>query len=209
MPYAFFSIALSVGPITMELPPGPIMGAVNDLSEQWVMDFGLPGPDAGKGGKHVILPPGYKGEAPAPGRSTGLVYGIRPAAYSTAKSYKLTVPLPAPAKLFWSVTIYDPETRSEIQTDQSKAALRSLVELKDMGSAQSVDLYFGPEAPTFAGSMLRGATDAPMRSLAIPMRCRCQGLWLLEPAGLAAVHNVPWKRHKKLTSEQAPKRGGS
>jgi hypothetical protein len=34
------------------------------------------------------------------------------------KSYKLTVPLPVPGKLFWSVTIYDPETRSEIQTDQ-------------------------------------------------------------------------------------------
>ncbi len=25
----------------------------------------LPGPDAGKGGKHLILPPGYKGEVPA------------------------------------------------------------------------------------------------------------------------------------------------
>jgi hypothetical protein len=29
------------------------------------MDMGLPGPDAGKGGKHLILPPGYKGEVPA------------------------------------------------------------------------------------------------------------------------------------------------
>ena len=27
--------------------------------------MGLPGPDAGKGGKHLILPPGYKGEVPA------------------------------------------------------------------------------------------------------------------------------------------------
>jgi hypothetical protein len=31
-----------------------------------------------------------------------------------------------PAKLFWSITIYDAETRSEIATDQNKAALRSL-----------------------------------------------------------------------------------
>jgi hypothetical protein len=35
-----------------------------------------------------------------------------------------------PASLFWSVTVYDPDTRSEIQTDQGKAALLSLFELK-------------------------------------------------------------------------------
>jgi hypothetical protein len=55
--------------------------------------------------------------------------------------------VPVPAKLFWSVTIYNPETRSEIQTDQGKAALRSLVELKDLGDAKSIDLYFGPKIP--------------------------------------------------------------
>ena len=63
-----------------------------------------------------------------------------------SKTYRLRVPLPVPAKLFWSVTIYDPDTRSEIQTKQRKAALRSLVELKDL-SGDSVDLYFGPKAP--------------------------------------------------------------
>ena len=63
------------------------------------------------------------------------------------KSYKLTVPLPVPARLFWSVTVYDAQTRSQVQTDEAKAALRSLFELKDLGDAQSVDLYFGPSAP--------------------------------------------------------------
>ena len=29
------------------------------------MDMGLPGPDAGKGGRHRLLPPGYEGEVPA------------------------------------------------------------------------------------------------------------------------------------------------
>jgi hypothetical protein len=52
-----------------------------------------------------------------------------------------------PARLFWSVTVYDPETRSQITTAQDKAALRSLFELKDLGDAKSVDLYFGPKAP--------------------------------------------------------------
>ncbi len=61
-------------------------------------------------------------------------------------TYKLTVPLPVPGKLFWSVTVYDTDSRSQIQTDQKKAALRSLFELKDASRA-SVDLYFGPNAP--------------------------------------------------------------
>jgi hypothetical protein len=62
-------------------------------------------------------------------------------------TYKLPVPLPVPAGLFWSVTAYDAATRSEVQTRQDKAALRSLFELKDVGDAKSVDLYFGPKAP--------------------------------------------------------------
>jgi len=61
-------------------------------------------------------------------------------------SYRLTVPLPVPGKLFWSVTVYDMDTRSQIQTAQNRAALRSLFELTDL-SGDSVDLRFGPEAP--------------------------------------------------------------
>jgi hypothetical protein len=34
-----------------------------------------------------------------------------------------------------------------VQTDQNKAALRSLFELKDAASSPSVDLYFGPSPP--------------------------------------------------------------
>jgi hypothetical protein len=64
------------------------------------------------------------------------------------KTYKLSVPQPVPQKLFWSVTVYDAATRSQIQTDQDKAALRSLVELKDVPKTGTTDLYFGPKAPT-------------------------------------------------------------
>lgn len=68
------------------------------------------------------------------------------------KTYKLTVPLPVPAKLFWSVTVYDNQTRSLIQTDQNKAALRSLFEIKNV-SGQTADLYFGPRAPVDKGKL--------------------------------------------------------
>jgi len=337
-PYAGANIDLTSGPIVVELRPGPFMCVVNDLNQRYVMDMGLPGPDAGKGGKHLILPPGYKSEVPS-GYFTGMpttnrallmlraipphgdkeaaidmlksaklyplnkpadwpeltwlaignrsedftpvrwernldywkqlhelidgeppyeayrmnygelarlgiekgkpfapdarMKGILERAARTAnaqmrvqsfadrrpdriawpdrkwewatlrpengtfdlpthkdlgarekwfyqaqiespamfrrtaaagslywlgtrdstgrfldgsKTYKLTVPLPAPAKLFWSITIYDPESRSEIQTDQGKAALRSLFELKGT-SGSAVELYFGPGAP--------------------------------------------------------------
>jgi hypothetical protein len=49
----------------VELPEGPLIGVANDLNFRWVIDMGLPGPDAGKGGKHIILGPAYKAEVPA------------------------------------------------------------------------------------------------------------------------------------------------
>ena len=61
------------------------------------------------------------------------------------RTYRLTVPLPVPGRLFWSLTVYDAEKRSEIQTDRNRAALRSLFELADAAGDPSVDLYFGPD----------------------------------------------------------------
>jgi hypothetical protein len=339
-PYAAIPLDLSAGPMTIELPPGPLIGVFNDLNFRWIMDMGVPGPDAGKGGKHVILPPGYTGQVPdgyyAGQATTNRVFGIvrsmpvggdeaaalarfptitvkplnAPAGWTPptwtnvsdrafdatplqwettlkfwemlhsiidseppheplrayygelaalgivkgrpfapdarmqdilvhaaetanaqmrvqsladrrpdrivwsdrkswewvtlrpengtfdaptyvdldaretwfwqatfespamfrrkagggsvywfaardaagayldgGKSYKLSLPEPVPASFFWSVTVYDPNTRSEIQTDQRKAALRSLFELRDQAGGQSVDLFFGPTAP--------------------------------------------------------------
>jgi thiaminase (transcriptional activator TenA) len=36
----------------------------HDLNQRWVLDMGLPGPDAGKGGTHVICGPGFTGDIP-------------------------------------------------------------------------------------------------------------------------------------------------
>ncbi len=335
--YAGLPLDLTDGPVVIEVPAGPIMSAVNDMNQLWVMDIGMPGPDKGKGGKHIILPPNYTGKIPegyyvgksttnhilvllraipldnnpetgeklmrsikvyplgqpaselgwvklndkpanftpvpfeqgigywerlarfineepanpeyrtwygelaelgiekgkpfnpdtrlksilekaavsgnaimrvqafADRRETRIVWKDRqwewavlryadgkfdtenyvdlyarekwfyqaqiesPAMFNRApgagslywlglkdkagayldgsKTYKLNVPLPVPGKLFWSITIYDNETRSEIAAEQNKAALRSLFELKDK-TGLSVDLYFGPKAPT-------------------------------------------------------------
>jgi hypothetical protein len=337
-PYGGMLLDLNVGPLVIEIPPGPLLGAVLDINQRWVADMGVPGPDGGKGGKHLLLPPGYEGDVPdgyhvARATSFQVIAGMRalpeagdvqgaikrlqtikvhpldtatpwtaptwidqtpmpqdqtptkiedtleywqmlheivnaepplqdershygdlaalgivkgqpfnpdermkgileqaakqgsaqmrvesfadqrpdrmvwpdrqwqwaalrfengtwdtadyrdthaadkwfyqaiatspamfrrdPAAGSLywlglhdkggdyldgGKSYKLSVPLPVPNRLFWSVTVYDAETRSQIQTDQAKAALRSLFELKNL-TGESVDLYFGPDEP--------------------------------------------------------------
>lgn len=337
-PYAPLLMDLKDGPMVVEMPPGPLICVAMDINQRWVADMGIPGPDAGKGGKHMLLPPGYKGDIPAgyhsatatsyrmlvgirslpvngdvagaieriktvkvhplkqtrewrepqwldltpppqdttplawednlqywkeldevvqseplfPGyhdhygelaalgiakgkpfapddrmkrileaaakagcaqmrvesfaddRSDRIVWpnrkwewaalrfedgdfnttnyadlyardkwffqaiGASPAMFrrdagagslywlglrdSTGayldggKTYKLTVPQPVPGKLFWSVTVYDAGTRSQVATDQEKAALRSMFELKDKMTGNSLDLYFGPKA---------------------------------------------------------------
>jgi hypothetical protein len=53
------------GPIVIEIPPGPITAAANDMNQLYIMDMDIPGPDKGKGGKHVILPPDFKGTVPS------------------------------------------------------------------------------------------------------------------------------------------------
>jgi hypothetical protein len=63
------------------------------------------------------------------------------------RTYRMTVPLPVPASLFWSVTCYDSQTRSEVQASQEQAALRSLFEDLNRSGASEVDLWFGPHQP--------------------------------------------------------------
>jgi len=61
--YSWAWINLSKGPLVLEVPP-KVLGAINDMWYRWVIDLGITGPDKGRGGKYLILPPGYKGKAP-------------------------------------------------------------------------------------------------------------------------------------------------
>lgn len=63
------------GPMVIEVPPG-LQGIIDDFFQRpipsegeidgrkWAGDVGLPGPDKGKGGKYLILPPDYTGDIP-------------------------------------------------------------------------------------------------------------------------------------------------
>ena len=73
-----------------------------------------------------------------------------------ARDYRLSIPLPVPGSLFWSITIYDAETRSQVQAPQGRAALRSLFELRDLPGSGTAELRFGPSAPAVgAGAWLQ------------------------------------------------------
>jgi hypothetical protein len=64
-PYATGVLDLkTMGPTVIELPPGPYIALVDDHHQRWVMDMGIPGPDAGRGGKHLLMPPGDAGHGP-------------------------------------------------------------------------------------------------------------------------------------------------
>ena len=51
------------GPTVIEVPPG-MLGFLDDSWQRFVGNIGITGPDRGKGGKYLVLPPGYSGEAP-------------------------------------------------------------------------------------------------------------------------------------------------
>jgi len=52
------------GPTVIEIPPQTGPGTVNDAYFRFVIDTGAPGPDRGKGGKYLILPPDFEGDVP-------------------------------------------------------------------------------------------------------------------------------------------------
>ena len=64
---AFYDMK-DVGPIVLEIPPaegGSINGNIVNVWQMPLEDAGPSGPDAGKGGKYLILPPGRSAQAPA------------------------------------------------------------------------------------------------------------------------------------------------
>ena len=64
-----------------------------------------------------------------------------------SKTYKLNIPANAPAKDFWSVVAYDPQTRSELQTGQTFPSKNNKRDQLVANPDGSVDLYFAPKAP--------------------------------------------------------------
>jgi hypothetical protein len=67
--------------------------------------------------------------------------------YDGAKNYKVNIPANVPAADFWSLVVYDPQTRSELQTSQPYPSKNNKRDKLITNADGSVDLYFGPKAP--------------------------------------------------------------
>jgi hypothetical protein len=61
--YSWFWVDLHDGPLVIEVPP-KVLGLIDDMWYHFVINLGFTGPDKGKGGKYLLLPPGYEGEVP-------------------------------------------------------------------------------------------------------------------------------------------------
>ncbi|GAA1858446.1 DUF1254 domain-containing protein [Actinomadura bangladeshensis] len=63
------------------------------------------------------------------------------------KSYTLTLPKGIPAKNFWAVDVYDPQTRSLLRTDDPYPSVNSLSDAVRAEDDGDTVIHFGPTAP--------------------------------------------------------------
>jgi hypothetical protein len=63
------------------------------------------------------------------------------------RNYRLTLPADIPESRFWSVILYDRQTRSMLRTDQRHPSLGSQSGTVQTNPDGTTDVYFGPVAP--------------------------------------------------------------
>lgn len=73
---------------------------------------------------------------------------------SGGKTHKMHLPAGIPAKLFWSVTVYDGEHASGLDNGQPLPSINAMDRPKANADG-SIDIYFGPEKPKGADNWLR------------------------------------------------------
>ncbi len=92
-----FSDLAKTGPLVIEVPPGPSSGGILDFWQRPITDTGLIGPDKGKGGKYLVLPP----DAP----------GIEPKGYLVLRSPTFNI-------FFGHLSLYQDPAQAEAWTRQ-------------------------------------------------------------------------------------------
>lgn len=84
------------------------------------------------------------------GSGSAYAYAVRDAdgeVLDGAKTYTLTLPADPPAKNFWSIDVYDTQTRSLLQTDDPYPSVMSLTGDVVANDDGSTTIWFGPVAP--------------------------------------------------------------
>jgi hypothetical protein len=119
---------------------------------RWIDVDGVSGRalDAGTNFFHLatVKTPAMSVKLPGRGSQYAMSYAARTGnSFDGAKTYRVNIPKDVPAKDFWSVVVCDPQTRSELQTGQPFPS-RNNKRDKLANADGSVDIYFGPEAPS-------------------------------------------------------------
>jgi hypothetical protein len=85
-----------------------------------------------------------------------------------SKTYKLHLPPNVPVNNFWAVTVYDPQTRSQLQTSQPFPTVGSQSEGFQKNNDGSFDIYFAPKPP--AGKENNWLQTVPGKSWFVALR---------------------------------------
>jgi len=85
--FSYFNLQ-ETGPLVVEIPTGNQYGVVLDAWQRPIEDVGRIGPDQGKGGKYLIVPPGWSGKLPESG------YFSRPSATNNGMLFLRAVRAP-------------------------------------------------------------------------------------------------------------------
>jgi len=91
-PYVFGGLTTSEGPIIIDVPPAgdkaEYFGTIVNAWQTPIADVGPSGQDKGRGGKYLIVPPGYDGDVPQDGYFVykGDTYGVHFAFRPVAKN---------------------------------------------------------------------------------------------------------------------------
>ncbi len=104
--YAYFNFNLKDGPVVIDFPAAVGAGLFGSIMDAWqepIADVGPEGEDQGKGGKYLMLTPGFKGNTPA---------GYIPLTFKTNNGYAA----------FRAI----PKTRSEEDTAKALALVKQL-----------------------------------------------------------------------------------
>lgn len=95
----------------------------------------------------VITPAMAHAQVGAGSAYTYTVYDSNGEILDGAKNYTVTLPPNVPAKNFWSIDVYDTQTRSLLQTDNPYPSVMSLGDTVTSDEDGSHTIHFGPTAP--------------------------------------------------------------
>ena len=97
---------------------------------------------------YTAVTPAMAVSVPGAGSDYGMAYvDAEKKVFDGSKTYRLRIPPNPPAKAFWALTLYDNQTRSQLQTSQLFPTVGSQTKGIQKNADGSYDIYFGPKPP--------------------------------------------------------------